>query len=85
MRPILFSLSALTMLATPALADDTAQPKPERKICRTQDSPTGSHRPGKRVCLTAGEWKARDTGVDEYAQPDQRTPVSSGSGGTSAN
>ena len=81
MRPILLSVAALTMIAAPALADDGAQPKPERKVCRTQQAATGSHRPGKRVCLTAAEWKARDTGVDEYAQPDQRTPVSSSSSG----
>ena len=79
MRPVLFALLAATALAAPALADDSAAPKEERKICRTAQAPTGSHRPGKRVCLTAAEWRARDAGVEDYAQPDQRTPIS-GSG-----
>ena len=78
MRPVLFTLIAATMLASPALADNSAAPKEERKICRQAPSPTGSLRPGKRACRTAAEWKARDAGVDEYAQPDQRTPISSG-------
>ena len=78
MRPVLIPLFAATMLASPALAGDSSAPKKERTICRTTQSATGSHRPGKRVCLTAAEWKARDTGVENYAQPDQRTPMSSG-------
>ena len=77
MRPVLFTLIAATMLAAPALADEPTAPKEERKICRQAPSPTGSLRPGKRSCRTAAEWKARDAGVDEYAQPDQRTPMSS--------
>ena len=79
MRPVMITLLAATMLASPALAGDSSAPKKERTICRTLQSATGSHRPGKRVCLTAAEWKARDTGVENYAQPDQRTPISSGS------
>lgn len=81
MRPILFSFSIIVLLSAPALANDPAQPKEERKICRTQQAPTGSHRPGKRICHTETEWKAIDSGVDNYAQPDQRTPVSSGGSG----
>jgi hypothetical protein len=81
MRPAFVSLSMLVMISVPALANDPAQPKEERKICRTQQAPTGSHRPGKRICHTEAEWKVLDSGVDNYAQPDQRTPVSSGSSG----
>ena len=77
MRPVLFTLLAATMVAAPALANDTAAPKEEHKICRQAPSPTGSLRPGKRTCRTAAEWKARDAGVEDYAQPDQRTPMSS--------
>ena len=46
MRPVLFTLIAATMLASPALADNSAAPKEERKICRQAPSPTGSLRPG---------------------------------------
>lgn len=78
MRPVLLTLFAATMLAAPALADDSAAPKEERKICRQAPPPTGSLRPGKRSCRTAAEWKARDAGVENYAQPDERTPMSGG-------
>ena len=80
MRPVFISLFAAAMLSAPALANDSGAPKKERTICRTSLAPTGSHRPGKRVCLTAAEWRARDAGVDNYAQPDQRTPISSAGG-----
>ena len=81
MRPVLISLCAATLLASPVLAspvlaDDSAAPKKERPICRKAQAATGSHRPGKRICLTAAEWKARDGGADEYALPDQRIRVS---------
>ncbi len=76
MRLVLISLFAATMLASPTLAEDSAAPKKERPICRTSQSATGSHRPGKRICLTAAEWKTRDGGTDEYALPDQRIRVS---------
>ena len=82
MRPVIVSLFAAAMLSAPALANDSGAPKKERTICRTSLAPTGSHRPGKRVCLTAAEWRARDAGVENYAQPDQRTPIGTGAGGT---
>ena len=82
MRPVLIILFAATVLASPALAGDSSAPKKERTICRTSQSATGSHRPGKRICLTAAEWRARDGGVEDYAQPDQRTPMSSNGSGT---
>ena len=79
MRHILISLVGAIALAGPALADDAPKPTEERKICRQQPPKTGSNRPGKRICHTAAEWKARDSGVADYAQPDARTPMSSSS------
>ena len=82
MRLVFVSLGAAFLLAAPAMADDApANPEP-RKICRQQPAPTGSNRPGKRICHTAAEWKARDSGVADYAQPDARTPMSSSSSGS---
>ena len=40
-------------------------PKEEKKICR-REMATESRMASKRVCLTAAQWKARDTGVIEY-------------------
>ena len=76
MRRVLVTLFAASLLTAPALAEDSGAPKKERPICRKSQAATGSHRPGKRICLTAAEWKARDGGADEYAQPDQRIRVS---------
>ena len=82
MRLVFVSLGAAFLLAAPAMADDAAVTKEPRKICRQQPAPTGSNRPGKRICHTAAEWKARDSGVADYAQPDARTPMSSSSSGS---
>ena len=81
MRLVLMSLAAVVLLTAPALANDPAKPDEPRKICRMQPAPTGSHRPGKRICRTEAEWKARDSRVDSYAQPDQRTPIGAGASG----
>jgi hypothetical protein len=43
---------------TPIAAEAT---KAERKICKREGS-TESRLGSKRICLTAAEWKARDTG-----------------------
>ena len=77
MRLSFIAIGAAVLLAAPAFADDSPKPDEPRKICRLQAAPTGSHRPGKRICHTAAEWKARDSGVADYAQPDARTPISS--------
>ena len=37
-------------------------PKEERKICKREQVSTSLHG-SKRVCLTARQWKARDTGM----------------------
>ncbi|WP_394998663.1 hypothetical protein [Sphingomonas sp.] len=77
MRLLLISIGAAITLASPAFADDAPKPEEPRKICRQQPPKTGSNRPGKRFCHTAAEWKARDSGAAEYAQPDARTPIGS--------
>ena len=77
MRLILISLAGAVAFAAPALADDAPKPDEPRKICRQQPPKTGSNRPGKRFCHTAAEWKARDSGIADYAQLDARTPTSS--------
>ncbi|MGH6706057.1 MAG: hypothetical protein ACREB1_04535 [Sphingomicrobium sp.] len=41
---------------TPAAQKET--PKEERKICKREDS-TESRLGGKRICMTAEEWKVR--------------------------
>ncbi|RYD48935.1 MAG: hypothetical protein EOP60_14790 [Sphingomonadales bacterium] len=49
---------ALTVIATPALAQQSAEaPKPEKKICRPVAT-TGSILGGKRECRTKAEWAA---------------------------
>lgn len=40
-------------------------PKEEKKICK-RETATESRMGSKRICLTAAEWKARDTGEIEY-------------------
>ena len=65
-------LSALLLASdTPAAVapatDATAAeaPKEEKKICKREAS-TESRLGAKKVCLTAAQWKARDTGEVEY-------------------
>ena len=77
MRLLFISIGAAVLLASPAFADDAPKSDEPRKICRQQPPKTGSNRPGKRFCHTAAEWKARDSGIADYAQPDARTPTSS--------
>lgn len=69
MISILFSVlmlaaspSATTLAATPAPAVAAEAPKAERKICR-RDATSESRLGGKRICLTAAEWKARDAAM----------------------
>jgi hypothetical protein len=51
----------LLSVAVPALADEAAPPKQERKICRREQNNTDTRMAaGTRVCLTAAEWRARD-------------------------
>ena len=56
MRLVLMSLAAVVLITAPALANDPAKPDEPRKVCRMQPAPTGSHRPGKRICRTEAEW-----------------------------
>ncbi len=77
MRPILISLGAAILLAAPALAEDQPKPAEPRKICRTSQPPTGSHRPGKKVCKTEAEWKGFDHTTLDYDRVDTGTPMRS--------
>jgi hypothetical protein len=61
----LFSLLLLAELPTNSTTDSSTAPaaqketpKEERKICKREDS-TESRLGGKRICMTADEWKAR--------------------------
>lgn len=66
-------LAAALLLTAPtlALAEDAPQPAPSeapkvKKICRVSPAPTGSNRPGKRVCRTADEWAQIDRSTADY-------------------
>ena len=39
-------------------------PKPERKICRREETSVGLYG-SRRVCMTAAEWKQRDHNSDD--------------------
>jgi len=56
-------LASETPAAVAPSTDATASeaPKEERKICR-RETATESRLGSKKVCLTAAQWKARDTG-----------------------
>ena len=66
---------ALTAIATPALAQQSAEaPKPEKKVCRAVAT-TGSILGGKRECHTKAEWAAiaeRDRGQRDAVDRDMR-------------
>jgi hypothetical protein len=49
-------------IETPAVAE---APTEEKKICK-REAATESRLGAKKVCLTAAQWKARDTGEVEY-------------------
>lgn len=56
--------SSLALLAAPLLAEqpkgDTIiveGQKPEKKVCKDVDPPTGSRVGGDRICLTEAEWR----------------------------
>lgn len=55
------SPTATDAAAIPAPAPAAEAPKAERKICKSQGV-SESRMGAKRICLTAAEWKARDTG-----------------------
>lgn len=69
-------LAALLISADPSAAQtapqptatQSAKPKKERKICKTEDDVTGSHMV-KRTCLTQQEWDTRVQGrsMDEFS------------------
>ena len=66
----MISLLLTALLVTGDTAAATTQPttavveapKEERKICKREQVSTSLHG-SKRVCLTARQWKARDTGM----------------------
>ena len=77
MRQIPLSLFVAAVFAVPALADNTAKPDEPRKICRNSQPPTGSHRPGKRICKTEAEWKEFDHTTLDYDRNETGTPMRS--------
>ena len=62
---VLLTGASLALLATPVLAQQTGDKgtivvegqKPEKKICKDVDPPTGSRVGGDRSCLTEAEWR----------------------------
>ncbi len=81
MRPAAFVLFASVVLAPASAqtASPTTQAKADKKICRTMESDTGSHFPGKRVCHTKSEWAATDAANAEGARALSDRAVRSGS------
>lgn len=63
MISFLFSAFLLAdVAAAPTTAAPIAEaPKAERKICK-REAATESRLGAKKICMTAAEWKARDTG-----------------------
>ena len=54
-------LASEAAVAVPAPAAPAAEaPKEERKICKREMDST-SRMGGKKICLTAAEWKSRET------------------------
>ncbi|HEX4846526.1 MAG TPA: hypothetical protein VFV30_00155 [Novosphingobium sp.] len=72
MRLLLIAGAAALAMPTLAVAEEApkteeaAKPAKVRKLCRETQPRTGSHRPGKRVCRTAEEWKAFDQAEAGY-------------------
>lgn len=60
-------LTALTLTAVPAFADDTKPADTEKKICRRIET-TGSILGGKRQCHTKAEWKSIDDANNDAAR-----------------
>jgi hypothetical protein len=60
-------LASETPAAIAPSTDATAAeaPKEEKKICR-REAATESRLGSKKICLTAAQWKARDSGEVEY-------------------
>ena len=86
MRLILLACAlvlSLPALALPSLALASEAPKSDeeakkpRKLCRETPARTGSHRPGKRICRTAEEWKALDQADLDYDRTNPATPLRS--------
>lgn len=75
MRIALILAAAALAVPTLALAEETPKPAEPKKICRTMPPPTGSHRPGKKLCRTAAEWKAFDNGDVDFEQSTSGSPV----------
>ena len=69
----MITLLSVLLLAseTPAVASSTdapaaaVAPKEEKKICK-REAATESRLGSKKICLTADEWRARDTGEPVY-------------------
>ena len=48
--------------------------KPERKICKTYDAPTGSHIGEQQICKTKVEWDFEEAEADRHmSRENQRT------------
>ena len=80
-KALVFALMILAFAgASVAQAEETSttqEPKPEKKICRTEQV-TGSLARRSRICLTKAEWDkvAADTqkNVSEFQRNQSRTP-----------
>jgi opacity protein-like surface antigen len=81
MKTILFAAAVAMASIGVASAQDSAQeePKPEKKICRT-DKSTGSLTRRTRICMTEAQWRELNgrtrKGLEEMGQ--------SGAGGTNS-
>ena len=62
---LLLTSEAPATLAPSTDATATEASKEEKKICK-REAATESRLGAKKVCLTAAQWKARDTGEVEY-------------------
>ena len=61
-------VTALPVAASAAPADGAAsgEPRRDRRICRRVETASESRVPGRRLCLTAAQWRARsDADTDE--------------------
>ena len=77
MRLSLLPLALALIVPAAALAEDAPKPAKVKKFCRETPARTGSHRPGKRVCRTAEEWKALDQADLDYDRSNPGTPLRS--------
>jgi hypothetical protein len=82
MRRILVAAAAVVLVPGVTWAKEAPNPAPSpvpkvKKICRYNPPPTGSNRPGKRVCKTAEEWAQTDGVTVDYDRMSTGTPIRS--------